>query len=120
MPARIVIVLDDREVGERSAEALRAAGYDAMTLPGSMAAVDALAGAVRIELLVTCLDHGLGKPNGVSLACMARLKRPGIKVLFVGDEALGHYAARLGLFMASPVEVPELVQAAMRLLDTDC
>jgi hypothetical protein len=45
-----------------------------------MTALELLERAERLELLVTSLDLAPGKPNGIALGRMARLKRPGIHV----------------------------------------
>jgi hypothetical protein len=63
MPARIVVVLNEQEIAEEAASALRAQGQDALALVDPMTALEALEGAERIEVLVTCLDFAAGKPN---------------------------------------------------------
>ena len=72
----------------------------------------------RLELLVTCLDFPPGKPNGIAFGRMARLKRPGIRVLFVGPADLEKHAEGLGTFLTSPVTVPQVVEGVLRMLDT--
>lgn len=119
MPAEVVVVFADRRFSDGVVSRLRAANRDVAALPDSMEALTALEGAVRIELLVTCLDFGPGKPNGIALARMARLRRPGIKVLFVGDGALSNHAAGLGAFLASPVKAEDVVSEVARLLASD-
>ena len=117
MPAQIVVVLDEPEAAGQVVALLNAQGRDAASLADSMAALDALGGAVRIELLVTCLDHGPGQPNGISLALLARQRRPDLKLLFVGDAELAHFAAGLGTFLTTPVRSEDLVSAAVQLLE---
>jgi hypothetical protein len=75
--------------------------------------------AERLELLVTCLDFAPGKPNGIALGRMARLKRPGIRVLFVGPADLEKFAEGLGTFLASPATVSQVVEGVLPILDTD-
>src|SRR6478752_6068605 len=75
MPARIVVVLNEPEIAEEAASALGAQGQDALALVDPMTALEALEGAERIEVLVTGLDFAPGKPNGIALGRMARLKR---------------------------------------------
>jgi len=116
MPARVVMVLTEEGVGEQAAEALVAAGYDATSLPDSMAALNALEAAATIELLITCADFGPGQPNGIALTRMARHKRPGIRVLFVGEPELEHHMDGLGDFLASPVGAPQIADRAIQLL----
>lgn len=118
MPARIVVVLNEQEIAEEATSALRAQGQDAVALVDPMTALEALEGAERIEVLVTCLDFAPGKPNGVALGCMARLKRPGIRVLFVGPADLESLAEELGTFMPSPVTGPQVVERVLQTLDT--
>src|SRR5579863_10126588 len=117
MPARIVIVLDEPTAAGQVAALLQAQSYDATSLPDSMIALDALAGATHVELLVTSLNHGPGKPNGISLALMTRQRRPGLKVMFVGDEALVHHTEGLGSFLPAPVKIEDVVTAAIRMLE---
>jgi hypothetical protein len=83
-----------------------------------MTALEALEGAERIEVLVTCLDCAPGKPNGIALGRTARLKRPGIRVLFVGPADLEKLAEGVGTFMAAPVTVPQVVESVFQTLDT--
>ena len=89
-----------------------------MALADPMTALEALEGAERIEVLVTCLDFAPGKPNGIALGRMARLKRPGIRVLFVGPADLANHVEGLGTFLTSPVSVPQVVEGVLRMLDT--
>jgi two-component SAPR family response regulator len=119
MPAQIVIVLDEQDSSDRTAAMLQAAGYEAASLPDSMAALDALEGAARVEVLVTCVDHGTGKPNGVALARMARYKRPGIRILFVGAAEFAEHTDDLGVFMPSPVTEEDVKDAVVRILEAD-
>ncbi len=120
MPARVVVVLSEVEgVGEQVAAAIAAAGYDANALPNSMAALTALEGAARIELLITCAEFGPGQPNGVALTRMARHKRPGIRVLCVGEPGLEHHMDGLGAFLESPVDAPQIVKKATEMLRED-
>lgn len=53
MPAPIVIVHDDPQFLDRTATALRFAGFEAACFSGAMDALRALEEAVTIELLIT-------------------------------------------------------------------
>ena len=118
MPARVVVVLDEPGFADETASALRAQGHDALAIADPMTAWELVERAERLELLVTCLDFPLGKPNGIALGRMARLKRPGTRVLFVGPADLEKHAAGLGTFLTSPVTVPQVVEGVLRMLDT--
>ena len=119
MPARIVVLLNEHEIAEEAASALRHKGQDALALVDPMTALEALEGAERIEVLVTCLDFAPGKPNGIALGRMARLRRPGIRVLFVGPADLEEFAEGLGTFMASPVTGRQLVEGVLKARDAE-
>ncbi len=83
MPARIVVAHDDPEFLESTVQALRDAGHDVASFADCISTINAFEGAQRSELLITRMIFGPGQQNGVSLARMARMKRPKIKVLFV-------------------------------------
>ena len=117
MPARIVVALNEPGFADRAAAVLAERGYDAKALPDSMAALDALEGAYRIELLVTCPNFSAGKPNGVALVRIARRRRPDLKVLFVGPPKLEEFTAGLGSYRYSPVTVGDVIDAAVAMLN---
>jgi hypothetical protein len=91
MPAQIVIVHDEPGFAEATLAALKGTGYDAIAIMDSMSGIDALEHAKHIELPITRVRFPSGTPNGAALARIARLKRPGIKVLFASfPEVLQH------------------------------
>jgi len=116
MPAQVVVVLDDLDFANQAVEELAAKNYKAIVLPSPLAALDALEGAVRVELLITCTVHAEGQPNGVSLALMARSKRRDVKAIFVGTPEQERYTEGLGAFLISPITVETVVETAVRLL----
>jgi hypothetical protein len=116
MPAQVVVVLDDLAFANQAAEEIAARDYEAIALPSPMAALDALEGAVRVKLLITCTIHAEGQPNGVSLALMARSKRRDVKVIFVGTPEQARYTDGLGTFLVSPTTVEVVVETAVSLL----
>ena len=81
-----------------------------------MAAWDAWIDARTAELVITRMEFAPGKPTGVSLARMARAKRPGIKVLFTALAKYAEYAEGLGMFLPMPVDLSDLTEAVARLL----
>lgn len=117
MPARVVIVLDEPGFAAEIATEMNAAGHESVVLPDSMAGKQALKDAHRIELLITCPDFAPGKPNGISLALMARRRRPGLKVLFIGPSHIERFTVGVGALLASPVIVPQVVRKARDMLD---
>ena len=109
MPASIVVVHDDLQFREFVVTALLEAGYDTKAFTGSMAVIEALEAAQRIELLITRVRFPEGTPHGVSLASMALTKKRGVQVLFVAQEENREYTEGLGEFLSVPVTGPELV-----------
>ena len=116
MPARIVVVHDDPQFIEMSVSALLGAGHDIRAFSSSMATIDVLEAPERLELLVTRVAFPQGQPNGVSLARMARVKRPGVKILFVARPENREHTKGLGEFLAMPVTETELAAAVERIL----
>ena len=118
MHARVVVVLNEPGFADNTASALRTLGEEALALADPMTALELLEGTERLEVLVTCLDFAPGKPNGIALGRMARMKRPGIRVLFVGPADFEQLAEGVGTFMSCPVTVPQVVAGVLQMLDT--
>jgi hypothetical protein len=118
MPARMVVVHDEPEFADPLA-AMLGSDQDVAVFADPMAALDALDTAQTIEVLVTRVRFASGQPHGIALARMARIKRPGIRVLFVARPEFAVDAAGLGTFMARPVSVADVAEAEGRLLHSD-
>lgn len=116
MPAQIVLVHDDKSFLEEVAAAFAALGHDIAAFERSITALSALEAAERADVLITRLSFPPGNPNGVSLARIARLRRPGIKVFFAGPEQMREYTEGVGEFLPSPISASELVETVTRLL----
>jgi DNA-binding NtrC family response regulator len=116
MPARIVVVHDEPQFREFVVTALLVAGYDTKAFAGSMAAIEALEAAQRIELLITRVRFPEGTPHGVALASMALTQKRAVRVLFVAREENREHTEGLGEFLAVPVTGPELVATVNRML----
>jgi|ERR1700733_366221 DNA-binding NtrC family response regulator len=97
VPASVIIAHDDSEFVDTTVTALRLAGLDVLGFASSMSALEALEAAQRIEVLITRVRFPEGQHNGISLALIARMKRPAIKVLFVAapdTEGVGQFSRR--------------------------
>jgi DNA-binding NtrC family response regulator len=116
MPAQIVLVHDVRKFANEAAMALRDAGYQVAVFNDPMQALDALDVAATVELLITRVNFAEGKPNGVSLALMARNQRPEVKVIFTARAEARPHTEGIGELVAAPIRIPELVAAVKRLL----
>ena len=83
----VLVVEDEAVVRLLIVEALNDLGYQALETADSAAALRILQSSQRVDLLVS--DMGLPGLNGRQLADAARVKRPGLKVLFVTGYAEG-------------------------------
>ena len=82
MPAAVLVVHDEPDTRELAVTALRAAFLDVIGFDDPMQALNAIEDDTRVRVLVTSVAFGPGKLNGVALARMVRVKRPGTKVVF--------------------------------------
>ncbi len=117
MPAQVVVVLREAELGAQAAAALQAAGYDALAIADSMQALRALEQGRRAELLITSVNFERGKPNGLALARMTRLRRPELKVIFTNGADSEQHVSDDGTFLLSPLRPDRLADAVARLID---
>jgi DNA-binding NtrC family response regulator len=117
MPARVVIVHNDPDTLEPLAEALTSAGHFVAKFDDAMAAWEALRDARTVELLITRVRFGRGKPHGLGLVIHTRTRWPNVKVIFTGSprsmEAVKHSAHG---FVPTPVNVVEAVATVERVL----
>src|ERR1700761_4099317 len=99
MPARVVVVHDEPSFVDELMAALNLAGHRAVAFPDPLAAWDALEAARQTEILITRAQFPPGKSNGLALAHMARLKRPGIQVIFVAQPEFARECEDNGTFL---------------------
>lgn len=81
-----------------------------------MTALDAIEVNSRVRVVVTRIDFGKGKLNGMALARMLMSKRLGVKMVFVGLPKNLDYAGDLGELLPMPLDTQALVEAVTRLL----
>jgi DNA-binding NtrC family response regulator len=112
-----VIVHDDESFLLAATDALKEAGYEVAPFDDPMVALDVLAEARAVQLLVTRVEFAPGKPHGIALARMARFKLPGVKVLFTALPQYAEHAEGLGEFLPLPIDIAVFVRVAGRLLE---
>ena len=108
--------MDEPSFADSVARLLVAAGHDAIAFPDSMSALHALQNGRRIEVLVTSVDQSAGMPNRVSLALMARMKRPELRVISIGSAEFAHFVGDAGTLLPSPVSVENVVAVAIGMM----
>ena len=118
MPAAVFVVHDDLDVRALAMAVLRAASLEVVGFADPMAALDAIKANSRVRVLVTRVLFGPGKPHGVALALMVRVKRPGTKVVFIAREENEPHTEGLGVFLPMPLNPDVLVATVSRLLST--
>ena len=116
----ILVVEDDALVRETATRALRAAGYTAVaTTNGQEALTLLLSQPGRFKLIFT--DVAMPLMGGVALAEIARIKMPGLPLLFASGyppEITDRFGPTPGVtFLAKPYTADELTQRVRALLD---
>jgi DNA-binding NtrC family response regulator len=116
MPARIVVVHDDRQFLEALEGKLRIAGHKPTAFYNSNDAFDALRRAEIVEVLVTRVRFSPGQPHGLALAAAARMTRPSLDVIFTAIPEMAHHVYGEGRVIIMPVDPVVVVQAIEGLL----
>jgi hypothetical protein len=83
-------------------------------IPGADGALRALE-TEHFEILITCVRFAIRQPNGAALARMARMKRPGTKVVFTAATENVEYTEGLGEVVTAPIDITEPVRAVANL-----
>jgi ActR/RegA family two-component response regulator len=112
MPAQVVIVHNDWDFATEAVAAFKARGYSVAHYHDALAAMIVLPDATSIELLITCLEFGKGRSNGVALANMVRLRKQDARFIFIGPPDPANEAEELGVLLTPAVTVADLLAAA--------
>lgn len=118
MPAPVLVVDDEIDTRDLALEALRAAGLEAIGFSDPMAALAVIEVDSRVRVLVTRIDFGEGKLNGVALARMLSIKRRGLKTVFIARPEYECFAEGVGEFLHRPLNHHHLVDVVGRLLSS--
>jgi DNA-binding NtrC family response regulator len=116
MPAAVVVVHQQPDTRQMLVSAVRAAGYEVTSFADPLSALDAIETGSRVRVLVTRLDFGPGKLNGIALARMLRHKGLGVRVVFVGREENARYLDCTEEFVPHPVDSEAVADAVRRAL----
>ena len=102
MGQQVFVVHDEPESLAEMAAALKSNGYEVSAFVSTLQALDAIESADRVDVLV-------------SLAQMAKSKRPEMRVLFTAAPEFADHTAGIGDFLPLPVSPADLVEAVARL-----
>jgi CheY-like chemotaxis protein len=115
----ILVVEDDEALAYTLAREFQRAGYKAMGVSSSMMALKVLDRDSEIDLVLADLVMPKGQPNGLALGRMARMRRHGIKLVFITGYDLGLDESVLpGRLFRKPLDLPDLL-AEIRMLLSD-
>jgi hypothetical protein len=116
MSGLVLLVHWDAAFSEQLASALAHAGHEIIAFAAAMPALDVLDAGRVPDVLITCVEFPADNPTGLSLARMAMLKCPGIKVLFADRPESAELARGVGEFYPYPEDLRPLSDAVQRLL----
>jgi DNA-binding NtrC family response regulator len=116
MPAPVLIVHKEFGTRELALTALRKAGYEAAGFKNPMTALDAIEAHSRVRVLVTGVGFGQGTLNGVALALMVKVKRPGLQAVFIASLADHPHTEGVGEFLPLPLDARALVDVVGQVL----
>lgn len=97
MAASVVIALNEPELAARVVSDLIAADYEVLSVQDPLAAYEVLKPIPRLRVLVTAVEHGTGKLNGLALACSAKVKRRQLDVVFGWSDSAHRCRVRSGV-----------------------
>jgi DNA-binding NtrC family response regulator len=113
----ILLVDDDEGFREAGSQLLRAAGYEVRLAPDFRLALQILESDEPIDLLVVDIVMP-DRVNGLALARMARLRRPGLKTLYVSGYDLTNVGEQaLGPILRKPIDNDQLIEEIRRLIE---
>jgi DNA-binding NtrC family response regulator len=109
--ASVLVVDDDLFVLDACCAALTQAWHAVQRASSGLAALDIIAGKEPLDLLLT--DVVMPGLHGFNLARMARLKRPGLRVLYMTafadlDTVLQDEGPRMGKLLRKPLRPDDL------------
>jgi DNA-binding NtrC family response regulator len=116
MPVPVLVVHDEIDTLALAVGALRAAGLEALGFGDPMDGLKAIEADSQVRVLVTRMNFGRGKLNGLALARMLLVKRRGLKTVFVARAEYEHFAEDVGEFVPMPLNTYHLVDVVARLL----
>ena len=116
---RVLVVEDDEAFGSTLATILRGAGFEVALAGDFRLALEVLEADAPLDLLVTDIVMP-GSVNGIALSRMARMRRHGIKILYVtGYSIPGAEKEALGPILRKPFEDTIFLETVRRIL-ADC
>jgi DNA-binding NtrC family response regulator len=116
--AAILLVDDDEAFGAAVSKRLTAAGHEVVAVRSSMKALDVLDARSEIDIMLADIVLAKGEPNGLTLARMARMKRPRVKTALITGyrDIAGDEFTMPGPLFYKPLDLDELADAVAELV----
>jgi CheY-like chemotaxis protein len=115
---RILLVDDDLAFGDAIARVLRAARFEVFQAADHRLALEDLESTRPIDLLITDIVMP-ERVNGVALSRMARIRRPGLKVIYITSYDIpGVEDEVIGPVLRKPIDDEHLLAEVRRVLAT--
>jgi CheY-like chemotaxis protein len=115
---RILLVDDDLAFGDAIARVLRAARFEVFQAADHRLALEDLESTRPIDLLITDIVMP-ERVNGVALSRMARIRRPGLKVIYLtAYDIPGVEDEVIGPILRKPIDDEHLLAEVRRVLAT--
>jgi CheY-like chemotaxis protein len=109
LSGNILLVDDDEAFRYATTKILESAGFTVSAAPDHREALEILEGKSPVDLLVTDVIFP-GQVHGLALARMARMRRPGIKTLYLtGFDVPETEAEALGKVLRKPISNEQLI-----------
>jgi hypothetical protein len=104
-----VILVASRDATITSiAISLKWAGYDVTRYSNPHLVLDDLGEGLPVDVLVTQVELDRGHSNSISLGLMARQRRPGFGLVFIGSAEFQRFTPGLGQLIIPPCSLPWL------------
>jgi CheY-like chemotaxis protein len=112
--AYILVVDDDPVFAAATGAVLRNAGFDVCYAEDFRLALEVLEGSQPVDLMLTDIVMPQ-RVNGLALARMARMRRPGLKIVYMtGYDLAGAEREALGSILRKPFENDALIAEVER------
>ena len=117
-PAPCILVVEDDQIFLRTLElVLKNAGFEVLAVPDYIPALKHLDSGERIDVLLTDIVMP-DRVNGLALARMARLRRPGLGIIYLtAYDIAGADEEALGQILRKPFDSDQLLRAIRQELD---
>lgn len=120
MPAQVVIIHENQDFRSKATAAIEAEGLSVAAYEDPLAGMEALEHIRHLEVLITRLNFRSGRPNGLSLATMAKTRKWNICTIFLVEPEMQNLPPDMldiGIPLYEPVCLATLVETVMECFE---